>query len=153
TVTARWFDPANGTYQAVAGGPFTNAGSRSFTTPGAHGGGADWVLVLETGATPTPPAAPSNLVAAAVSTSQINVSWTDNSGDETGFKIDRATDAGFTQNVVSVTVGANVTSFQASGLAPGTTYFFRSRSTNAAGDSANSNTATAATQAVVAGPF
>src|SRR5262249_2368245 len=42
---------------------------------------------------------------------------------------------------------------QASGLAAGTTYFFRSRSTNAAGDSANSNTATAATLVAVGGPF
>jgi hypothetical protein len=153
-VTARWFDPANGTYQAIAGSPLTNAGITSFTAPGANGGGgADWVLVLETGATPTPPAAPSNPVATAVSTSQINLSWTDNSSDETGFKIDRATDAGFTRNVVFATVGANVTGFQASGLAPGTTYFFRIRSTNATGDSVNSSTASAATPAAVEGPF
>ncbi len=37
----------------------------------------------------TPPAAPSNLTASAVSNSQINLSWTDNSTDETGFKIER----------------------------------------------------------------
>jgi hypothetical protein len=153
-VTARWFDPANGSYQAVAGSPFTNSGSRSFTAPGTNSAGAaDWVLVLETGAAPTSPAAPSNLVATPVSTAQVNLSWTDNSGDETGFKIDRATDAGFTRNLVSVTVGANVTGFQASGLAAGTTYFFRVRSTNAGGDSANSNTATAATPAPAEGPF
>jgi hypothetical protein len=155
-VTARWFDPANGTYRVISGSPFSNSGSRSFTAPGKNsGGGADWVLVLETGVTSTPtlPAAASNLAASAVSTSQINLSWTDNSSNELGFRIDRATDSAFTQNVVSVTVSANVTSIQASGLAAGTTYFFRVHSTNNAGDSASSNIASATTQAAVEGPF
>src|SRR6266536_796321 len=40
--------------------------------------------------TPTPtPAAPTNLTATAASSSQINLSWTDNSNNETGFKVDR----------------------------------------------------------------
>jgi len=47
-VTARWFDPANGTYIAIEGSPFSNTGSRSFTPPGKnHDGDGDWVLVLE----------------------------------------------------------------------------------------------------------
>src|SRR5262249_41538979 len=130
--------------------------TRIFNVPGANSiGDPDWVLVLETGIStpPTPPAAPSNLAATAVSGTQINLSWTDNSNNESGFTIDRATDSGFSQNVVSVTLGADVTSFQASGLGASTTYFFRVRATNAAGDSANSNTATATTQTVVEGPF
>jgi hypothetical protein len=50
-VTVRWFDPTNGTYQAISGSPFTNSGSRQFTTPGTNSGGdQDWVLVLEAGA-------------------------------------------------------------------------------------------------------
>ena len=45
---ARWYDPTAGTYQTVAGSPFPNSGSRTFTTPGLHAdGGGDWVLVLE----------------------------------------------------------------------------------------------------------
>jgi hypothetical protein len=47
-ITARWFDPANGAYIAIAGSPFSNTGSRSFTPPGNnHDGDGDWVLVLE----------------------------------------------------------------------------------------------------------
>jgi hypothetical protein len=45
--------------------------------------------------TPTPtatpiPAAPTNLTATAASSSQINLSWTDNSNNETGFKVERS---------------------------------------------------------------
>ncbi|HEV2521115.1 MAG TPA: DUF4038 domain-containing protein [Candidatus Acidoferrales bacterium] len=54
-VTARWYDPTKGTYQAIVGSPFANAGTQSLATPGTNGGGSnDWVLVLSTG--PTPPA-------------------------------------------------------------------------------------------------
>jgi hypothetical protein len=46
-VRAHWYDPTNGTYLAVAGAPFTNAGTRSFAPPGNNGDGeGDWVLVL-----------------------------------------------------------------------------------------------------------
>jgi hypothetical protein len=48
SVTARWYDPSNGTYSAIQGSPFANQGSHSFTTPGKnHDGDPDWVLVLE----------------------------------------------------------------------------------------------------------
>ena len=90
----------------------------------------------------TPPAA---LNATAASSSQINLAWTDNSGNETGFKINRATDSGFTANLVTVTVGANVTTYQAAGLTAGTIYYFRVRATDSAGDSPNTATASAAT--------
>jgi hypothetical protein len=53
---ARWYDPANGTFTAIAGGPFANTGTRSFAPPGNNSEGSpDWVLVLET---TTPPPAP-----------------------------------------------------------------------------------------------
>jgi chitodextrinase len=45
-VTARWYDPAVGTFTTA--GSYDNAGSQQFTTPGANADGADdWVLVLE----------------------------------------------------------------------------------------------------------
>jgi chitodextrinase len=46
--TARWYDPTAGTFTDIAGSPFANAGSLTFTTPGTHADGeTDWVLVLE----------------------------------------------------------------------------------------------------------
>jgi hypothetical protein len=44
---------------------------------------AEFFGILNT-APPTPPAAPSNLTATASSSSQINLSWSDNASDETG---------------------------------------------------------------------
>jgi len=47
-VTARWFDPANAAYIAIAGSPFSNTGTQTFAAPGRnHDGDGDWVLVLE----------------------------------------------------------------------------------------------------------
>jgi hypothetical protein len=44
----RWFDPSDGSYQEIEGGPLANAGSRQFTPPGKnHDGDQDWVLLLE----------------------------------------------------------------------------------------------------------
>jgi len=47
-VAARWYDPANSTYSAIEGSPFSNSGFRSFMPPGNnHNGDGDWVLALE----------------------------------------------------------------------------------------------------------
>jgi len=47
-VTARWYDPANGTYSSIAGSPFANTGTRQFMPAGNNSvGDGDWVLVLE----------------------------------------------------------------------------------------------------------
>ena len=44
---ARWFDPSNGAYTTISGGPFANKGTREFTPPGKnHDGNGDWVLLL-----------------------------------------------------------------------------------------------------------
>jgi hypothetical protein len=50
-VTARWYDPENGTYQSINGSPFPNTGTHNFTPSGNNSGGdGDWILVLETAA-------------------------------------------------------------------------------------------------------
>jgi hypothetical protein len=46
--SAKWFDPSNGTYTTIPGGPFANTGTRQFTPPGNnHDGDGDWVLLLD----------------------------------------------------------------------------------------------------------
>ena len=53
----------------------------------------------------TIPVAPSGLTATAVSSNQINLSWTNNATNQTGFKIDQATSSDFTQGLTTVMVG------------------------------------------------
>jgi pectate disaccharide-lyase len=91
-----------------------------------------------------PPAAPSGLSATAISSSQINLAWVDNANNETGFSVERATGAGTFSAIASL--GANVTSYQSTGLAPSTTYSYRVRASNSGGNSGYSNTASATTQ-------
>jgi bacillopeptidase F len=97
------------------------------------------------GGTPTPPAAPTNLSASAVSNSQINLAWTDNANNEDGFKIERCSGNSCSNFAEIATVGANVTSYSDSGLQPRTRYSYRVRAFNANSNSAYSNTASART--------
>jgi fibronectin type 3 domain-containing protein len=87
------------------------------------------------------PAAPSALSSVVTSATSINLSWTNNATNQTGYLLDRATDAGFTQNLITQTLPGTSTTFTdtAVGLASGGTYYYRIRSTNSAGSSANSN--------------
>jgi RHS repeat-associated protein len=82
------------------------------------------------------PAPPTTLAAVATSTTQINLTWVDASANETGFIVERATSSGGTFLNVTTTL-ANVTSYSNTGLTAGTRYFYRIRSTNASGGSAN----------------
>lgn len=98
-------------YNAAGGSPFSNEATISTGKPNA----------------------PDNLVLTTVSTSCIDLSWRDNSNNETGFRIERKTEKGnYTQ---IATVGANVTSYSCTGLANNTWYTFRVSAYNAAGDS------------------
>jgi hypothetical protein len=110
-----------------------------------HGRGM-WEILLSS-APPAPPAAPSALSATAASSSQINLAWTDNSNNESNFRIERCQGAGCTNFAQIATVGANVTVFNDTGLTASTSYSYRVRASNAGGDSGYSNTASATTQA------
>ncbi|MFZ3091916.1 MAG: S8 family serine peptidase [Nitrospirota bacterium] len=87
---------------------------------------------------------PSSLTATAVSSSQINLSWTDNS-TETGFRIERSGSSGGPYSEIA-TAGTNVTTYSNSGLSASTTYYYRVRAYNANGNSASSSVASATTQ-------
>jgi uncharacterized protein (TIGR02145 family) len=79
------------------------------------------------------PVAPSNLSGVVASTTQINLSWTDNSTNETGFKIERKSGAG-TYAVIGTTA-TDITTFSDTGLTSSTTYTYRVYSNNAVGNS------------------
>ena len=88
---------------------------------------------------PDPPAAPTNLSANAPACDQIDLAWTDNADNESGFKIERSTDG---SNFGEIdTVGANVTGYSDTTVSENTTYWYRVRAYNGAGNSAYSNTA------------
>jgi hypothetical protein len=99
-----------------------------------------------TQAAPALPAAPTNLVAAVISRGQINLSWTDNAGNETGFRIERCKGSTCTNFALIATVGANVTSYANTNLTANTTYRYRVYAYNASGNSGYSNVAMATTR-------
>lgn len=108
----------------------------------------EWTIAYRHSVQPLSPAAPSNLTATAVSTSQINLQWTDNSTNEQGFEIERCSGSGCSNFTLVRTVGANATSWSNTGLLARSSYTYRVRAFNASGDSSYSNTATSATPAV-----
>ncbi|MES2694512.1 MAG: fibronectin type III domain-containing protein [Verrucomicrobiota bacterium] len=88
---------------------------------------------------PVAPVAPSNLQLNPVSTSQINLSWNDNAGNETAQKIQRSTNGTSWSDLI--TVGANVTTHPDTGLSADTRYYYRVNASNTHGTSAYSNVA------------
>ena len=92
------------------------------------------------------PSTPSGLAATAVSASQINLSWTDNSGLEDSYKIERATASSGPWTEIATT-GANATTYASTGLSGGITYYYRVRAYDGQlGNSAYSGTDSATTQ-------
>jgi hypothetical protein len=81
-----------------------------------------------------PPRAPSGLSIRKVSLSQLDLSWTDNSSDETGFELQRRTPNSAYATVARL--AANTTRYSDTGLTPLTTYIYRVRSYNDGGPSA-----------------
>lgn len=87
---------------------------------------------------PDPPAAPSSVTALAVSDTEIDLTWDDNSDNEDGFRIEREEvasaapgDGGPARAFSEVaTAGTDETSFRDAGLSPGTTYRYVVRACN-----------------------
>jgi len=85
----------------------------------------------------TVPSAPSNLTATPVSKTQINLTWKDNSTNETGFRIERSPNQLTWTQIASV--GPNATTYANTGLTCGSAYFYRVRAYNLSGNSLYSN--------------
>jgi hypothetical protein len=98
--------------------------------------------------TPTPttgsiPPPPTNLTATAVSSITINLAWTDNSTNETAFRVERSPAAAGPWTYIGAATQA---AYGDSLLQPSTLYFYRVAAYNSAGTSAYTNTASATTQ-------
>ena len=102
---------------------------------GAPGGHFVSTFELNTNA----PVAPSLLIATPTPTGQIDLSWTDNSSNELGFKIERSVDGTNFNEIASV--GAGIVTYH-DPAPPGPSYY-RVRAFNAAGNSGYSNPASA----------
>ncbi len=93
--------------------------------------------------TATTPDAPANLVVNATSSSQLSLNWLDTSDNEQGYKIERSSDG---VNFAQIgTASANATSYADNNLTAATTYTYRVRAYNTAGDSSDSGATSGAT--------
>jgi len=112
--------------ESVPGGTYQNLSCASAVTAVA-------------GTTTTAP--PSELAVAQVTGSGVQLTWEDNSSDETGFRVERRTNADGSYGTVG-TVGSNVTGFLDPGpFTAGNVYYYRVIATGPSGDSPPSNEA------------
>jgi hypothetical protein len=90
------------------------------------------VAAATTFAVGKPPAAPAGLLAVAASATQVNLTWTDKSSNETGFVIDRSANGGATWTRIQQTV-ANVVAYSDTTALANTSYMYRVRAISATG--------------------
>jgi hypothetical protein len=89
---------------------------------------------------------PYGLTAAVISSTQISLTWIDNSDNEDGFKIERKTGIGGVWIQIA-TVGAGTASYSDTDVVLPNAYYYRIRAYNGSGDSGYSTAATATTPA------
>lgn len=109
-------------------------------------GSSGYTNVADATTNANPPAAPGNLAVTTVSESQLDLNWTDNSGNESGFEIERSQDGANFSKIADV--GANATSYSSNGLSSNTQYWYRVRAKNNGGNSGYSNVASGTTRDV-----
>jgi titin len=102
------------------------------------------VLSATTSAPPALPAAPSGLLATAISGTRVGLTWTDNAATETGFYIERSNNGGKSYSQIA-TVGANSVAWTDTTVTKRKTYQYRIRAYNGTGVSAYSNVAVVTT--------
>lgn len=87
--------------------------------------GSRWTVdsnIVEITTSITPP---SSLTASAVNTTQINLSWTDNSSTESGFRIYRCTGTSCSDYALLATVGASTTNYVDSSVCKNSSYRYK----------------------------
>ncbi len=97
----------------------------------------DYMEVTNT-SPPATPTAPSNLAASNVSSSSLQLNWTDNSNDEDNFVVERNANGGGYLELTS-TISANSTSYTDNSVSANGSYQYRIASKNTGGQSAFSN--------------
>ncbi|HET9235266.1 MAG TPA: LamG-like jellyroll fold domain-containing protein, partial [Candidatus Eisenbacteria bacterium] len=128
-LVARWgLDEGTGTtVQSTAGTTINGA---------ITGTGWSWTTGAPFNATPpSPPSAPYGLTATASSATEISLAWIDNSGNETGFEIERSMMGIGGPYSLLATVAANTTSYDDTDLSSSTEYCYQVRAVNDAGPS------------------
>lgn len=95
------------------------------------------------------PLKPTELKATVISTTQVDLSWTDNSTNEIGFKLERKTGNGNYAPIA--TINKDITTYSDNGLTANTTYTYRLYAYNSAGNSLGyTNEVTVTTNANIA---
>jgi endoglucanase len=92
------------------------------------------------------PASPGNLVAAAFSSTQINLSWNASTTAGVRYNVYASSTANFVPALANrIATGVTAASYAHTGLAPSSTWYYRATAVNSAGESGSTNQAGAAT--------
>lgn len=108
--------------QYYAADATTKAGGNNGGGGGNNGGGSTDPKVA--------PATPTGLTATVVENSKASLAWQDNSGNETGFRVERRV-AGTTAWSLVATLGSNVQTYNDAGITMGMSYDYRVSAFNA----------------------
>jgi hypothetical protein len=93
-------------------------------------------VTITVGSTTTPPGTPAGITAQAVSSAQVNLSWRDNTSNEDGFVIERATGQNWTQvGMIGPGYGPVTLLFADTSVQANKTYNYRVRAFNGIGTS------------------
>jgi hypothetical protein len=93
-----------------------------------------------------PPVSPADVIASAVSSSNIEISWVDRSNGESGFRIEKKVGSGGSYSEID-TVSADITNYVDTGQADETSYYYRVRAFSNEGNSSYFNESNVKTHA------
>jgi hypothetical protein len=128
---------SNNDLPGTAGSPNTGGGGGGGCWDGTNannGGAGGSGIVIVRYVLASVPAAPTGLTATASATNWIELAWTDNASNETGYVVDRSPDSNAWSQIVLT--AANATNYTDTGLVTNTLYYYRVAATNAGGLSA-----------------